>query len=57
MKTECRFMAQFENNKSRKVAADIIKECSVFPAAKNENVNREDKVTAEALAEKENTKA
>lgn len=44
MKTECRFMAQFENNKSRKVAADIIKECSVFPAAKNENVNREDKV-------------
>ena len=44
MKTECRFMAQFENNKSRKVAADIIKECSVFPAAKNENVNREDKL-------------
>ena len=37
-------MAQFENNKSRKVAADIIKECSVFPAAKNENVKRVDKV-------------
>ena len=44
MKTECRFMAQFENNKSRKVAPHNRNDSRFFPSSQYDNVNREEKV-------------